>query len=882
LSKFSIICAETSVVKIKGFDHPCVMLLGRDENLKRLKLRQSFLPYFYLTEADYLKIKDTAIYKSWHVQKIERVPQRNLFKRILVKIYVTDCGRIGESIKSINKWNKQGEVKEKALFTYEADLSKYDLLPLRFLIDKGIKSGVEVNGNEVGKPIDFIVPLREWLIDFEAYTFKEYTSGLSPKDPVYMVTIFDSYEKKLYTFYVNNSKWNVERQTNQMFKPFPTGFIHEIRRFETEAQFFDALVDLVIDKDPDLFSAWNLNRYDFPKWKQRMDLLKGKCIHTFSDISPMHSVISHSRPMRVKGRIGFDLMVAYKQFTDQEMDEYNLAYVSKYEELHVDKIPFKGTSGHTWDVAPDIAFQRNVNDVLIMIALEEKYHLIDNFDDLRTEFGALFHETFVRHRIIDTALMRLVSGKIALSTTNFSVEKEGKLLGAVVVAPEPDEYQNVFQFDFGREYPSLIKGLNISPDTYSDKPTEKCYHVVYDWVDPINGGNKHFECYFDKSKVGLLPQLINFFFRKRDEYDKGLKKAIANGDSEGEIRRWERKQYNMKKTTNAIYGVMDYPKFRLHKSECTQATAIMARISIEEEKRYLAEIGYTLLYGDTDSFFVIGHSKTKEDLLVEGKALQKQLNEHLTKFLVEKYGVEKAPAELGFKKIYDNIMFIAKKNYIGRSIWDEKKGWKEELDVKGVASVRSDASMLEKSTIKEIGKMCVTKAQDEVIRNFVATVLQRFDNHEYDYIEMSYPAQIKKELKQNDKGDWVSGYKTTLPAHIKSAIYSNMVLNTDFKEGDKPRRLSILISKQKKLRGKRAKEQQKLFDIPTIEPYPTKLMIQGKERKLTDISIVPDMMIPKYFIDHINYERIKKRLEGKINKLLSIHFKEEDEKENDK
>ena len=880
MSKFSIICPEASTVEIDGKTYPCVVLFGRDEQLVRRKLRARVIPYFYLTEKDFRIATKSNIYKAWHVRSVEDTAIRDINGNLLKKICVNDCGRIGESVEGLNKLARVNarakQVQNHRVYTYEADLSKVDLLPLRYMIDNGIKSGVEVEKGKVVKPIDFIVPLRVWIIDFEAYVFKEYTTGLSPKDPLYMVTVYDSYHKSLFTFYVNNPKWNIERQCNQMFKPV-SPYSHEIRKFDTEAQMLDALVDKVIEDEPDVFVAWNLNRYDFPKWKQRMDLLRSNCLHKFSDISPMHSVL-HSRPMRVKGRIGFDEMVAYKQFTDQEMDEYSLAYVSDYEELGIEKIPFVGTSGHCWDVAPEIAFKRNVYDVLILKALEDKYDLIDQYDDLRTEFGALFQETFIRNRNIDAALMRMVNGKIALRTTSGESPPDEKLLGAVVVALEPDEYYNVFQFDFGREYPSLIRGLNISPETYSDHEIPNSYHIVYDWVTE-DGDKKHFEAWFSKGKVGLLPHLISFFFAKRDEYDVKLKEAIRLGKSEGEIRRWERRQYNMKKSTNAIYGVMDYPRFRLHNPMCTQATAIMGRISIEEEKRFLQEIGYELLYGDTDSFFVIAHGKTKEELLDEGKALQKRLNEHLTEFLVGKYGVEKAPAELGFKKIYDMILFVAKKNYAGHSIWDEKKGWKEELDIKGITSVRSDNSILEKTTVKEVVKLVLTKQKKEVIDSFVSTILDNFDKRKYGPYEIAFPAQLKKRISQEPDGSWKVDQDKTLSAHYKSAVYSNLYLNTEFREGDKPRRLCILPPKPKKIqKGNKAVSQTSLF--PTIkipDPYPLEFMVNDKIRKLSDISIVADMEIPIWFINHIDYERIRERLVGKLNKILGIHFKIETE-----
>ena len=317
MSKFSIICPEASTVEVEGKIYPCVILIGRDEKLIRRELRAKVIPYFYLTEKDFRIAFKTNVYKAWHVRSVEETAIRDINGNLLKKICVNDCGRIGESVEGLNKLARvqarAKQIQNHRVYTYEADLSKVDLLPLRFLIDNGIKSGVEVEKGKIVKPIDFIAPLRIWLIDFEAYVFKEYTTGLSPKDPLYMVTVYDNYSMVLYTYYVNNSKWNIERQTNQMFKSFPVTEVvksHVIKKFDTEAQMLDGLVDLVIDLDPDVFSAWNLNRYDYPKWKQRMDLLKNNCMHKFSDISPMHTVL-HSRPMRVKGRIGFDEMVAY-------------------------------------------------------------------------------------------------------------------------------------------------------------------------------------------------------------------------------------------------------------------------------------------------------------------------------------------------------------------------------------------------------------------------------------------------------------------------------------------------------------------------------------------------------------------------------------------
>ena len=452
--------------------------------------------------------------------------------------------------------------------------------------------------------------------------------------------------------------------------------------------------------------AWNLNRYDLPKWKQRCEINQKKLIYDFREISPIKSILAHCKPLRVKGLVLFDLMVAFKQFTDAEMDSYSLAYVTEHENLGVGKIEFVGNSGKTWDTRPDIMFDRNVADVLIMVALEKKYGLVDTYNEARMEFGCLFHESFVRNRVIDSALLRMVNGKVVLNTPHYAGESSDKLLGAVVKEPKVEDVYWVAGLDLSRDYPSIIKGMNISPETYREKePKEPHYTLSYTWHDDVLG-DRTFKAYFLKKPIGLLPQLILHFDAMRNHYQKEMASAILNHEPDYVIRKWERRQYNIKKTTNAIYGVMDYAGFRLMRKECTQAVAIMGRITIEEMIRYLEELGYEMKYGDTDSTFVKLHYSTPEECLKEGQELQKKINDHLTAFFKEQYGMD-AHAELGLKGIYKKIKFFAKKNYAGLVVWDEKKGWipadsPDRLDIKGVSSVRSDASQVEKAAIKQV------------------------------------------------------------------------------------------------------------------------------------------------------------------------------------
>jgi len=263
-----------------------------------------------------------------------------------------------------------------------------------------------------------------------------------------------------------------------------------------------------------MFIAWNLDRYDIIQWKYRMDANIKTCIYDFKSISPLKSINFNARPYRIKGRILFDLMKAFKKFTQAELRSYSLGAIAEYEKLDIDKIPFKGTVANTWDNYPGIMFKRNVNDVLILKALDEKYELVEMFNDLRTEYGALFHEALINYRILDTALLRFVNKKYVLTTA--SKGKSGpKFLGAVVVKPKVGSHEYVVQFDFTREYPNIMKLFNISPETYRNPEYKgECYTIKYK-----QEGKEELIFKFIKNPIGLLPQLINYFFKKRDNYE---------------------------------------------------------------------------------------------------------------------------------------------------------------------------------------------------------------------------------------------------------------------------------------------------------------------------------------------------------------------------
>jgi hypothetical protein len=310
----------------------------------------------------------------------------------------------------------------------------------------------------------------------------------------------------------------------------------------------------------------------------------------------------------------------------------------------------------------------------------------------------------------------------------------------------------------------------------------------------------------------------------------------------------------------------------LSRKECTQATAIVGRISVEELTKFADANGIVILYGDTDSMFIKLKSSTKEEALAEGYEIQRMFNEHLSNFFTEKYGVNKAPADLAFEELYKKIMFFGKKIYGAKVIWNCKKGWKDDYKFRGIASIRSDTSSLERSSLEALLKLALDDQPTKVLNDFYDQVIADFNARKYDYLDISYPAQIKKRMVFNEhKKAWITDYaklnkngKIQIPSHITSAVYTNMFLNTDFVTGDKPRRLPVKFPKKEK---NIASTQQSLFG-PKVVQYPIEWEWYGKKRRVNAISVVEDMSVLKFFLDHIDWIKIENRLKGKLNKVL--------------
>jgi DNA polymerase I len=239
--------------------------------------------------------------------------------------------------------------------------------------------------------------------------------------------------------------------------------------------------------------------------------------------------------------------------------------------------------------------------------------------------------------------------KFEKTTTAKTADK--KYQGAEVVEPVAGIHFDVTVLDFASLYPSIIKTRNISYETVRCNHTE-CKTNIIPYTD-------HWSC---TKKIGIASLLIGSLKELRVNHFKPLAK---NGKTQ-EIRNInDTITQALKVYLNASYGVIGAEIFPLYYLPTAEAVTAVGRNIILDTIKTSKAKGLTVLYGDTDSIFVL--TPTKEQI------------EYLIEFCHKHYAID-----LEVDKEYKYLVLSSrKKNYFG-----VKKD--NTLDIKGLQGKKSN------------------------------------------------------------------------------------------------------------------------------------------------------------------------------------------------
>jgi len=396
---------------------------------------------------------------------------------------------------------------------YEADI----LFPNRFLIDKGLESGVRVPAawadddhstvrvhHRDVEAVDATVEPRVNTFDIEV----DDRNGF-PEDgdeEIVCLTSHDSYRDE-YVCWLQESPTGETATTADLdYDPIPDAMDYRVETFGDERAMLAAFLDYVEATNPDVLTGWNFEDFDAPYFLDRLDVLASPAHDHDLDADRLSRVDEVWRSgwggPDVKGRVVFDLLYAYKSRQFTELDSYRLDAVGETE-LDVGKERYSGDIGDLWEDDPTRLLEYNLRDVELCVELDRKQDIVAFYDEVRTFVGCKLEDAPTAGDTVDMYVLHKVHGEFALPSKGQQESEEYE--GGAVFDPITGVKENVTVLDLKSLYPMCMVTVNASPETKVDPD-------VYDGDTYVAPNGTHFR----KEPDGIIREMVDELLGERE------------------------------------------------------------------------------------------------------------------------------------------------------------------------------------------------------------------------------------------------------------------------------------------------------------------------------------------------------------------------------
>lgn len=709
----------------------------------------------------------------------------------------------GLKVKKVKSWSKESE-KQGIIFEHDVPVST------RVLIDRYYESD-EVSKNH-----------RTLIFDIEVEKAERHSTPRDANNRITSIAYY--YDEKYVCLLLNDSGEKIDnnfRKININGNEVGT-FIHT---FSTERELLSEFINNWVKINPTIVSAWNGELYDIPYLYNRIVNVIGQSYA--NKLSPIgivtrREVNKKDITYKIAGVSFLDYMVMYKKFTYNEEPSYSLDYIAK-KELKRGKYVYSGSLDDLYKNDIDGFIEYNVTDVELIVAIDKKKALIKTTLGI-SHIGHVPYDDYVfSSKYLEGASLTYCKRKnlISFRTSTVTEENEEDARGALVKSPTPGIFKYVIDLDLTSLYPSLIRTLNISPETIYGKvlnwdenqwikKVNKTYELTFETslADRLMGNtppNKFIHrdefwqfitennlsiasngMLFRKDKPGLIPSILTDWFDERKRLSKLAEEYGLKGDHE-QYEYYDHKQLVKKIMLNTFYGVLLLPSFRFYNKDAGESITLTGQSVITFSMMVGNQFCNNLLKSsgrdyiiasDTDSMFLSAYQfidnadkLSQEELVAKTLEFANSLQTHINK-AYDIYASNLHNTQTHYLNIKQEMIAVrgfflnAKKRY---ALWIiNKKGVPvDELEIKGLDVVRSSFPKIFRNEMKEMINDILHDTHVDVlnkrIRDFKKSIKK---STIFDIMKAS---TVKEFSKYTDK-------VKTIPIHIKSAQNYNKLL----------------------------------------------------------------------------------------------------------
>ena len=514
----------------------------------------------------------------------------------------------------------------------------------------------------------------------------------------------------------------------------------DLQFFPTEKQLLTGFFELLQRIDPDVIIGWNVIGFDLDFIARKCEQLKiPLALGRGGEASAILQIGNGASPIkiaRVPGRAVLDgiemLRAAFWSFESFSLESVGQQLLGRGKTINnSDKVEEINRLYET--NKPELA-RYNIEDCRLVTEIFAKADLL-NFAMQRAQMTGLpLDKVGGAVQTFDNLYLPLLHRKGYVAATCQTVSGGGSP-GGYVLDSKPGIYKNVIVLDFKSLYPSIIKTFLIDP-----------LGLVVPGTDPVPG----FEgARFSRSNH-ILPGLIEELWAQRDIAKVQNNRALSQA---------------IKIIMNSLYGVLGSSSCRFYNQQLASSITRRGHEIIIESKKVIEKKGREVIYGDTDSLFVLLDENYSESKANEvGEQLQSDLNQHWQQHLRNKFQLQ-SHLEVEFETLYTRFLMPtvrgaqglensgSKKRYAGQIVNDDGKA---EVVFKGLEAVRTDWTPLAREFQRELyARIFNDKPVDELIRSTTSQLLAgKLDD------KLVYRKRLRRKL---------SDYQRNVPPHVQAA-----------------------------------------------------------------------------------------------------------------
>ena len=687
---------------------PVVHLFGRLQQGGTFLVRDHRrTPSFYVAAADAQRAREFGATRQWPT------PRRTFAGARITRI---DVQTPPDAPVLRDRLHAQG------IDTFEADVR----FAVGFLIDHNIRGGLMIDGHaERGEGVD-------WVFD---------DPEIAPAEVEVEPTILsfdietDPSARKLLAISLYG------RDIDEVYIVDSSGREMPARAFacHDEASALKAFCQRVAEIDPDIFTGWNVVDFDL-RVLSRIAARVRQPLHLGREPGPLRI-----RPARgyfgsgqasIPGRVvldGMDLVRgAFARFDDYSLDSVSRAVLGEGKAVEGDVRDRAGEiiRRYRTDLAGFALYART--DARLALEIIEQMRLIplalarsrltgmqpDRVSASIASFDFVYLAELHKRDIV-APTVRSGDARVSASQT-----------GGHVLEPTTGMHRNVWVFDFKSLYPSVMRTFNIDPLAFVAG-----VGAGEDVIRTTTGAA------FRRGDA-ILPRMLDRLAEARDT----AKRAEDDVASQA-----------IKILMNSFYGVLGTPACRFHNPAIANAITGQSRHFLLWSKAWFEKQGFDVLYGDTDSLFVLSGLADSQGAYARGEDLVRKVNAAIARHIREAWDVE-SRLELEFEKLYTRLFLPsvrhgsagARKRYTGVPYGGDA------VEFVGMEVVRRDWTDLAKTVQRELYARLFA---DAPVDDYLAQVVRDVRGGSFDDA-LVYRKGLRKDLKS---------YTANTPPHVAAA-----------------------------------------------------------------------------------------------------------------